>query len=633
MNRTLLILLLVALTISLIAVPRNKVVVEIGTGTWCQYCPGAALGADDLTSNGLPVAIIENHDNTQGTDPYANAASNARNAYYSVPGYPTARFDGLNPSVGGNHTQSMYGNYLPKVNARIAVPSHFTITAGGSSVDNVFNIVAIINKVEDDTNTNLKLHCVITESDIAYNWQGQTHVNFVNRLMVPSNLGTTIDFGTNSTVAIPLTFTINPSWVLANCEMVIFVQNNSSKEILQGAKYSLSELSDNPSSVSSITFPDTYISSSATTSLTLTNFWDVTATGTITTSNPDISITTSNRLDFTIPPYQSRTYDVTFTPTSEAQRTDTLSIVSSFPGYSNITIPVTSYGFLDTAPVASNVNVTGIPVVSIPLTGSYSFSDPDNDTEWTSIYQWYRISDIPEPVLIEGANLITYQTQQADIGCQIAFSVTPIDQHGMPGTPVMSEPTQLIEVLPAPQNLAVVVENEHNAVLTWERPNHFSRGFRGYKLYRDNTNVYSTNNPNVLTFTDTWLDNGDYQYWVQSVFDLPGAESGPSNVVNVHIGPVSNDENVNVAIESVLIFPNPIRNNSAIVIKGKANSKVKADIYNTKGQLVSSLEGISDTSGASNLLITNNEKLNSGIYFVRINTSKGAIINKFVIMK
>ena len=34
------------------AVPREMVVMEIGTGTWCTYCPGAAMGADDLLENG-----------------------------------------------------------------------------------------------------------------------------------------------------------------------------------------------------------------------------------------------------------------------------------------------------------------------------------------------------------------------------------------------------------------------------------------------------------------------------------------------------------------------------------------------------------------------------------------------------
>ena len=34
------------------AVQRNQVVLEIGTGTGCQYCPGAAMGAHDLLTYG-----------------------------------------------------------------------------------------------------------------------------------------------------------------------------------------------------------------------------------------------------------------------------------------------------------------------------------------------------------------------------------------------------------------------------------------------------------------------------------------------------------------------------------------------------------------------------------------------------
>ena len=48
---------------------RHAVIVEIGTGTWCQYCPGAALGADDLHASASRVGIVEHHD----SDPYETA--------------------------------------------------------------------------------------------------------------------------------------------------------------------------------------------------------------------------------------------------------------------------------------------------------------------------------------------------------------------------------------------------------------------------------------------------------------------------------------------------------------------------------------------------------------------------------
>ncbi|HAW58251.1 MAG TPA: hypothetical protein DCX03_04440, partial [Bacteroidales bacterium] len=71
-------------------VPREMVILEIGAGTWCTYCPGAAMGADDLLANGCSVAVVENHNG----DPFANQYSNARNSFYAITGYPTAIFDG-----------------------------------------------------------------------------------------------------------------------------------------------------------------------------------------------------------------------------------------------------------------------------------------------------------------------------------------------------------------------------------------------------------------------------------------------------------------------------------------------------------------------------------------------------------
>ncbi|HOH47413.1 MAG TPA: hypothetical protein PLX59_06185, partial [Candidatus Cloacimonadota bacterium] len=65
---SLLILTLLALVSVVFAVPRELVVVEVGTGTWCGYCPGAAMGCHDLLENGHAVAVVKNHNG----DSYAN---------------------------------------------------------------------------------------------------------------------------------------------------------------------------------------------------------------------------------------------------------------------------------------------------------------------------------------------------------------------------------------------------------------------------------------------------------------------------------------------------------------------------------------------------------------------------------
>ncbi|MBU1008681.1 MAG: T9SS type A sorting domain-containing protein [Bacteroidetes bacterium] len=239
MKKVALVFLLVLTTVFVRAqqIPREMVLVEIGTGTWCTYCPGAAMGADDLIENGHPVAIIENHNG----DPYANAYSNARNSFYNITGYPTAYFDGGNASVGGSHSQSMYSTYLPRVNARLAVPTSFRINIFGTNTGNVYNVKVRIEKVADYSGS-IVVHLALTESEIMVNWQGQDHLNFVNRLMVPNQNGTPITITTGQTMDVDLTFTFNNSWVAEHCELVAWAQNNATKEVVHSNKVALLEL-------------------------------------------------------------------------------------------------------------------------------------------------------------------------------------------------------------------------------------------------------------------------------------------------------------------------------------------------------------------------------------------------------
>ena len=212
-------------------VTRNLVVVEIGTGTWCGYCPGAAMGADDLVHDGHPVAIVENHNG----DAYTNDYSNARNNLYAITGYPTALFDGGLAVVGGSSTATMYSSYLPKVNVRMNVQTpfdvDFTFTSNGSD-----NYTAIIDIAKlGDYASDVVLHLFVTESHIPENWGIMTELNFVNRLMVPDQNGTALDFSSGNNLVEELSFNLDPSWDRDECEIVIAVQDMSTKEILNGA--------------------------------------------------------------------------------------------------------------------------------------------------------------------------------------------------------------------------------------------------------------------------------------------------------------------------------------------------------------------------------------------------------------
>ncbi len=148
---------------------RQMVILEIATGTWCTYCPGASLGAHDLLSNGKKVGVIKNHNG----DPFANSYSNARNTYYGVPGFPTAFFDGVLSFVGGDHSVSMYSYYLPLYEEREVVKSAFSVQIFGLNTGADYNITVRVTKMADIPDSyNPVLHLVLTESNIPFNWQG-----------------------------------------------------------------------------------------------------------------------------------------------------------------------------------------------------------------------------------------------------------------------------------------------------------------------------------------------------------------------------------------------------------------------------------------------------------------------------
>jgi len=220
---------------------RDMVLLEIGTGTWCQYCPGASMGAHDLLTNGKDVAVIKNHNG----DSFTNSYSNARNTYYGISGYPTAVFDGVEYVVGGSNTVSMYTTYLPIYESRTVKNSAYSVEIYGDNNGLDYSLTIRVTKLANvpASYSNLVLHLALTESDIPFNWQGQTIVHNAQRLMAPNELGTALDFSSSNTVDINLNFTMNAAWVVDNCELVSFIQNLDGKEILQGTKVAIPDLS------------------------------------------------------------------------------------------------------------------------------------------------------------------------------------------------------------------------------------------------------------------------------------------------------------------------------------------------------------------------------------------------------
>lgn len=118
--------------------------------------------------------------------------------------------------------------------------SSFTIdldfeNTGGNNYD----ATVTIEKVADYTGTNLVLQLVVTESNLDIVWGLGTQVHSVNRLMVPNQNGTPLNFSSGTTQVVDLSFTMAGHWVPENCELIAFVQNNSNKEVVQATLKSM----------------------------------------------------------------------------------------------------------------------------------------------------------------------------------------------------------------------------------------------------------------------------------------------------------------------------------------------------------------------------------------------------------
>jgi hypothetical protein len=206
---------------------RRYVVAEEATGTWCGYCPGAAMGLDELHENGWAVATIAYHSG----DAYETPESVARNDFNEVGGYPTVVFNGVESVVGGSNSNSMYNTYLPIVQQELQRPTPLDIQIISFNITG--NTLSAHVHIETDSpmggESNI-LHAVITESHIEESWQNQDELNFVERTMLNGADGLVVDLATQS-ADINFELTLSEDWVDANCEFIVFVQDIESHDI------------------------------------------------------------------------------------------------------------------------------------------------------------------------------------------------------------------------------------------------------------------------------------------------------------------------------------------------------------------------------------------------------------------
>lgn len=216
--------------------PRKVVLIEKATGTWCGFCPGAALSVQQLFKD-YPgqVAAIDYHVG----DNYEHELCRARTTYYEVPGYPTAKFNGMSEIVGGSSAFAWEDLYRDSYRKRF--------TAGlnhGTCLDMEFTYMEVDSMIKGEvemtglatsTVTDYRIFYVVIESHIKQSWGGLDSLQHVFRGVFPDWNG--VPFITDQQIQPDVTFSSSIEFefptnvVKENCEIIAFVQNVKNKYV------------------------------------------------------------------------------------------------------------------------------------------------------------------------------------------------------------------------------------------------------------------------------------------------------------------------------------------------------------------------------------------------------------------
>jgi len=226
---------------------KDVCLIEEGTGTWCQYCAGVADALETLRVN-YPdnLALIANHNG----DDYTTSETNYRNSYYGVSGFPTSIIGGDRQKVGGRNCddQDLWDDlytdfeqvYLEELDENTFLSLSVTFSENGSEIYATSTATYETESYQSD----LRIFFTVTEDHIAESWECLDSLHFAARKMYPDSLG--LAFYTDviaptegMEVQHDVSFTLDGSWVKAHSNLVVFVQDLSTKEVLAAKEISL----------------------------------------------------------------------------------------------------------------------------------------------------------------------------------------------------------------------------------------------------------------------------------------------------------------------------------------------------------------------------------------------------------
>jgi hypothetical protein len=141
-----------------------------------------------------------------------------------------------------------------------------------------------------------------------------------------------------------------------------------------------------------------------------------------------------------------------------------------------------------------------------------------------------------------------------------------------------------------------------------------AKGPSSYNVYRGGALIGNT--AETMYSDASYGGEGEYDYYVTAVYDE--GESDPSNTITVYVV-TGVDEN---EISGLSVYPNPARDHLNIVADVNINNVM---VYNFAGQVI-----MNEKVNTQQYVLDVN-RLNAGVYMVRIDTDKGSVTKRIII--
>ncbi len=228
----------------------RTVLVELFTTNTCPNCPKAETALKALFGEMGPGAIlvVAYHDkptDAPDSDALATDQTDERIAWYTdnsgFPGevdtWPTVVFDGLRIVEGALTAEQAEISYSLEITTRAQAASPISLRIGGDIGADHASVNAVIRAEDAPPGGSLVLRLVLVENDVKYRGYFATRFDFVARLLAEDEALGLVAVG--DSVSIERQFEVDPSWVVENLDVIAFVQDTGTMEIIQSGRLKL----------------------------------------------------------------------------------------------------------------------------------------------------------------------------------------------------------------------------------------------------------------------------------------------------------------------------------------------------------------------------------------------------------